>query len=320
MQRVFVTGGSGFIGTHVARQLEERDINWINYDIKAPISNEFQDRWIAGDIRDAQHLAAALHDYEPTCILHLAARTDTHSDELCDYDSNTTGTFNLVEAVRGLDSRPRLVFTSTQFVSRPGNPTDDPLRFNPHTTYGTSKVVGEVAVRCGLPEEQWVIVRPTNIWGPWHPRYGTEFWRVLDRGLYVHPSGRDATRTYGYVGNVAKQMVSALLLPPNEVTGQVFYLGEDPIPLSQWVDAFSVAIRGRPARRFSRSAMKLGAKGGDVLQSMRLRSPLTSARFRSMTEDYVTPVSRTHRVLGSGDISLDRGVAESVAWYREVCR
>lgn len=314
--RLLITGGSGFIGTHLAARAEHACVEWVNLDIQPPVSGERSGRWVEVDIMDASALDEAVQAFEPTHILHLAARTDTKADTLADYAVNTVGTVNLLEAVRELPRLRRFVFTSSQFVVAPGVTATSDLHFAPHTAYGESKAVGELLTRAALRSDVWVTVRPTNIWGPWHPRYPKEFWHVLQRGLYVHPRRPDTQRTYGYVGNVADQMWAALTLSADQVCGRVFYLGDPPMRLREWVDEFAEALTGRRARTVPAAVLRALAAVGDVAAKLGVRAPLTTSRFRSMTEDYITPTTESVRALGTRGVSLREGVRETVAWLQ----
>jgi GlcNAc-P-P-Und epimerase len=312
--RLLVTGGSGFIGTHVARKARSCGVEWLNIDIRPPVSGESPENWRQVDIMDSERLNAAVHGFNPTHVLHLAARTDTDSDVLSDYTVNTVGTMNVLLASAITPALERFVFTSSQFVLRPGVVQQSDIHFDAHTTYGDSKSMGELLTRSSMPTSSWVIVRPTNVWGPWHPRYADEFWRVLARGLYLHPSGQKTRRTYGYVGNVVEQMWATLTLPSHQVGGRVFYLGDPPMLLKEWTDAFSQALLGRPVRTVPASVLKAMALVGDAGKKLGLRVPLTSSRFRSMTEDYITPTEGSIQALGASGVSLDEGVRETVDW------
>jgi nucleoside-diphosphate-sugar epimerase len=312
--RLLVTGGSGFIGTHVARKATSCGVEWLNMDIRPPVSGESPENWRQVDIMDAERLNAAVHDFNPTHVLHLAARTDTDSEVLSDYAVNTVGSLNVLLASASTPALERFVFTSTQFVLRPGVVALSDIHFDAHTTYGDSKSMGELLTRASMPSSSWVIVRPTNIWGPWHPRYADEFWRVLARGLYLHPSGRKTRRTYGYVGNVAEQMWATLTLTSERVAGRVFYLGDPPMLLKEWTDAFSQALLGRPVRTVPVGVLKAIALGGDAGKRLGLRVPLTSSRLRSMTQDYITPTEGSIAALGASNVSLSEGVRQTVDW------
>jgi GlcNAc-P-P-Und epimerase len=314
--KLLITGGSGFIGTHIALRALDANIEWRNLDIQPPISGAASGQWVRADIMDLEGLSTVFREFNPTHVLHLAARTDTRATALADYEVNTIGTMNVLRAASQAEAFERFVFVSSQFVLRPGVQQNSDLHFDPHTTYGESKVVGELLTRSSTGDAAWVIVRPTNVWGPWHPRYPDEFWGVLARGLYVHPSGRETLRTYGYVGNVADQMWASLTLPSSRVAGKVFYLGDPPIKLRDWTDAFSQALLGRPVRTAPASLMRLLALIGDAGMRVGLKAPLTTSRFRSMTEDYVTPTEESIRALGTNGMSLRDGVQETVNWLR----
>jgi nucleoside-diphosphate-sugar epimerase len=314
--RLLVTGGSGFIGTHVAHKASSSDTEWLNLDIRPPVSGEWRQNWRRVDIMDAARLEEAVRDFGPTHVLHLAARTDTDSDALSDYAVNTIGSMNVLHASAITPTLERFVFTSSQYVLRPGVLIESDIHFDPHTAYGDSKAMGELLTRASLSASSWVIVRPTNVWGPWHPRYPDEFWRVLARGLYLHPSSRDARRTYGYVGNVVEQMWAALTLPGPRVAGRVFYLGDLPMHLKEWTDAFSQALLGRPVRTVPVGVLKAIALAGDVGKRIGIRVPLTSSRLTSMTQDYITPTEGSIRELGTCGVSLEEGVQETVEWLR----
>jgi nucleoside-diphosphate-sugar epimerase len=161
----------------------------------------------------------------------------------------------------------------------------------------------------------WTLTRPTNIWGPWHPRYPQEFWLVLRKGLYIHPGGRPAIRCYGYVKNVIDQMMKILEATPALVNKKVYYLSDPPIPLSDWVSGFSLAITGRPPRVIPRSLFKALAATGTLLNSVGIHFPITLSRYKSMTEDYFSPVEKTTiQVFGSPPYSLQEGIRETVDW------
>jgi nucleoside-diphosphate-sugar epimerase len=264
--------------------------------------------------RETEELVRAC---DPHLVLHLAARTDTTSNRVADYDVNHVGTRNITRALAKSPSVERFIFVSTQFVLGPGTAFESETQYQPHTAYGESKARAERELMNDPPDLTWTIVRPTNVWGPWHLRYQREFWRVLSRGVYVHPSSPDPIRSYGYVGSVCMQMLAALTSDSAAVRGRVLYVGDEPIHLSEWVDAFSIGLRGRRARRVPGAALLLLGRVGDIAKRCSIDVPIDSGRFASMTEDYVTPMDRTRRALGGlTSVGLLAGVNETVAWLR----
>lgn len=314
-RRVLLTGGSGFIGTNLTDLLLMCGAEVVNADVAPPLSPAHQGHWRRCDVASEARLRELMADTDPQLVVHLAARTDTTSDVVADYDINHVGTANVAGALAEAPSAERFILVSSQFVLGPDTAFTDENVYAPHTAYGHSKVAAERWLRDHPPAMTWTIVRPTNVWGPWHLRYQREFWRVLRRGMYVHPSMPDPIRSYGYVGSVCVQILAVLEAGDAGVHGRALYLGDEPIRLSQWVDAFSVALRGRPARRVPGVVLKGAAKFGDLAGKVGIRSPLDSSRFKSMTDDYPTPMARTAEALGGLPmVPMGRSVAETVQW------
>ena len=317
MRRIAVTGSSGFIGTNVVEALARReDVELLGLDLAEPRDETQRRYWKKCDLLEVEELRAALKEFQPTEVVHLGGRTDMFGKELKDYAANHVGTENLIAVLQGLGSVERVVFTSSQFVVGPGAlPTSD-TEFRPHTIYGESKVKSEEAVRAAELDFVWTIIRPTNIWGKWHPRYPNEFWKVLKQGRYVHPGGRSVRRCYGYVGTIVEQIETILTSAPEVVDRSVFYVGDAPMDLLDWTNAFSLELTGKPVHVVPRPVLRTLAFGGDVVIACGGRFPIFSSRYRSMTEDYVTPMEKTFERLGTPRISLEQGVRETAVWLR----
>lgn len=314
-KRVLLTGASGFIGTNLVPVLVACGAEVINADIVEPLDPAHQRHWRRCDVMDLSALTELTEAVDPHFIVHLAARTDTLSDDPEGYALNHVGTMNARSAsTAGVDLQ-RFVFVSTQYVLGPGITFESEAQYAPHTAYGESKAEAERRLRKDPPPVCWTIVRPTNVWGPWHLRYQQQFWRVVRKGFYVHPSSPDPVRSYGYIGSVCLQILAALLVDEKRVHGRALYIGDDPVRLSTWVDAFSVALRRRPARRVPGRFVKALAKVGDRAAALGLPSLITSSRFTAMTQDYSTPMSHTWDALGARPVvEIGEGVAETVAW------
>jgi nucleoside-diphosphate-sugar epimerase len=314
MIRILITGGSGFIGTNLVDAILERRNPVLNLDINPPKKESHRMYWQPCDILDLERTLKCFQEFQPTHVVHFAARTDTLSDHLEDYRVNTEGTENVLNCVKAVQSIERLIVTSSQFVcAPPGLPHNDE-EYNPIGAYGQSKVISEKATRLAGLTCSWTIIRPTNIWGPWHPRYPKEFWLVLKRGLYFHPGGKPAFRSYGYVKNVVFQILKILDAPAFMVDKKIFYTGDPPIPLTEWTNGFAMAITGRPVRIIPRAIIKCLAVAGTLLAKFRISFPITLSRYRSMTEDYLSPVITTIQTFGPSPYTLEEGIKETVDW------
>jgi nucleoside-diphosphate-sugar epimerase len=313
--RIFVTGGSGFIGAHLVDALKMlSDVEVVNFDIAEPSSNHA--RWRHGDVIDPGQVRKAMSEFRPTHVVHLAARTDMAGRSIDDYVVNVGGTKTMIEVIAETRTVRRALFASTQYVCRPGHEPRSDDDYEPHTIYGHSKAMGEEIVRKGRLSCEWVIIRPTTIWGPGDLAYRRHFYEALRRGLYRHPRGSSSWRSYGFVGNVVSQICFLLECPAHFVDEETFYVGDAVMDIAEFVDAFSRVVRGRPAKRANAVLMRTLARFGDLVVRIGLPFPLTSTRYRSMTEDYPVSIERTLKLVGSGPYSLDEGVRETVASLR----
>jgi nucleoside-diphosphate-sugar epimerase len=319
MKRVIVTGGSGFIGTHLISCLLEQGHQVLNLDKRRPLATSQNCLHHQVDILDAGALRATFDSFSPQCLFHLAARTDCDEATTVEtgYAANTTGSINVLTAATACQALERVLVTSSQYVCRPGHQPSGDEDYCPHTVYGWSKVETERAVRRTSLNCPWVIVRPTNIWGPWHMRYRRQVWRAIRRGFYLHPGGPPIIRSYGYAGNVARQMVGLMAADAPAVAGRVFYVGDPPRDLSQWVNGFSYALLSRPVTVVPRRLLWAMGLMGDLISQLSGREFLIhSSRYRSMVTSDTAPMARTYELLGPSPISLDQAVDETVNWLR----
>src|SRR4029077_4142825 len=243
-------GGSGFIGTNAIDAFSGGGATILNYSLHPPLTPEHKQYWTEGDILDVAATKASFERFQPDRVLHLAARAECDENTTVEvgYRVNIEGTRNVLDAIRKTPSIERVIITSSQFVCGPGPLPKNDTDYFPETVYGQSKVLTEKLTREANLPVCWTIIRPTNIWGPWHMRYRREFWRVVERGLYVHPGRQPVIRCYGYVKNVVDQIRKIFEAPRELVHGKTIYLGDRPTSLFDWTNGFSKALTGRPAR------------------------------------------------------------------------
>ena len=95
------------------------------------------------------------------------------------------------------------MITSTQYVYK-NNLVDFPANdddYNPHTVYGESKKQSEIITK-KYCLKNWIIIRPTNIWGPFNLNYRNGLFKYMKMNLFFLPAGNLAKKSYGYVGNI----------------------------------------------------------------------------------------------------------------------
>ncbi|MSR83324.1 MAG: SDR family oxidoreductase [Candidatus Latescibacteria bacterium] len=174
MARYLVTGGAGFIGSHLCRRLVAeghavRVLDNLSTGKRANLEGVEVD-WAVGDLRDEALLAAALRGVE--YVYHHAAIASVAvsvAQPLLEQEVNVVGTLRLLEAARQAGVR-RLVFAASAaaYGNNPESPKREGMRPEPASPYGLSKVAGEYYCRIyseifGL---ETVCLRYFNVFGP----------------------------------------------------------------------------------------------------------------------------------------------------------
>jgi UDP-glucose 4-epimerase len=222
--RAIVTGGAGFIGSHVVDALVARGDEVVVLDDLSQGKRENVNpaaELVVGDIRDRQAVEEVFAEARPEACLHLAAQADVRvSIARPDFDGevNVLGTIRLLEAAR--EHGTRIVFASTggAIYGECAEPAVEAAPREPLSPYGTSKLAGEeyLATYNRLYGSEHTALRYGNVFGPRQDPHGEAgvvaiFLGLLANGQAPHIFG-DGTqqRDYVYAGDVAAVTVGAL--------------------------------------------------------------------------------------------------------------
>jgi UDP-glucuronate 4-epimerase len=312
--RAIVTGGAGFIGSHLVDRLLGDGAEVIvvdNFDPfypraakEANLAEAMRDhrcRLVELDIRDADGVGDLVDRTRPDVIVHLAARAGVRpsiDDPALYADVNVTGTARWLEAACRLEPRPRFVYASSSSVygDRPDAPfrETDPVDL-PISPYAATKRACELLAFTfhhlyGLP------VTGLRFFTAYGPRNRPDlaiakFTRLIDCGEPVPMFGDGTTRRdYTFVGDIVDGIVRAV----DRCRGHHLYnLGNSsPVELRHLIDRIAAAL-GRPP-----IVRRLPEQPGDVRQTC-------------------ADISRAEAELGfAPKTPLDEGLARYVAWYR----
>jgi GlcNAc-P-P-Und epimerase len=320
MTRVFVTGGSGFIGTNLIQSLIEKGNRVINYDIRSPRNVSQNPVWVSGDILELGTLVEEIGKFNPEYFIHLAARTDLDGASIDDYSENTVGVRNAITAIEKCSSVQRSIFASSRLVCKIGYLPKSDDDYCPNTYYGESKVRGEQIVKenSNKIKSVWAIFRPTSIWGPWFGTPYKEFFFSILRSQYIHPKESRIFKSFGYVGNSVHMLEQILTCDPSIIQGKTFYLADyPPIEVKAWADLIAKKNGTSLPREVPKEILYFIAFIGDCLKLMGWKHPpLTTFRLNNLIAEMLYDTSVVEQICGELPYSVSDGVENTLEWIR----
>ena len=230
--RVIVTGGAGFVGSHVVRALLARGDE---VHVVDDLSSGRRENLPAGaelhvaDVREP--LDRVCDPIAPQAVLHLAAQIDVRvsvADPVRDATANVIGTVRVLEAARAHGARVVLASTGGAIYGECEAPATEDAPRLPLAPYGTSKLAAEeyLATWSRLYGARHVALRLGNVYGPRQDPHGEAgvvaifLTRLRDGEPATIFGDGSQTRDYVYAGDVAEAFVAALDGP-----GGVFNVG-----------------------------------------------------------------------------------------------
>jgi UDP-glucose 4-epimerase len=246
-----VTGGAGFIGAHLVRELLDRGHRVVVLD---DLSGGFRDnvdarsRFVEGSVTDAARVEALFADQRFDHVFHLAAYAAeglSHFVRRFNYTNNLIGSINLVNQ-SVLHGVRRFVFTSSIAVYGSGPlPLRESQVPRPEDPYGIAKLAVEQDLEAAhaLFGLDYTVFRPHNVYGEYQ-NLGDRYRNVV--GIFMNQvmSGRplsvfgdgEQTRAFSYVGDVVPAMARCVEL--DAARNQVFNVGGDqPYSVNQLAEA-----------------------------------------------------------------------------------
>lgn len=216
MISISIIGGSGFIGSRLARRLTSHATNKVQIFDKAP-SQPFPQLCSICDIRDVEGLRSTLP--EETILINLAAehRDDVQPRSLY-HDVNVTGAINLCQVAREKNINT-IVFTSTVAVyGFAPLSTDETGQIAPFNDYGRTKYEAEKIFRAWQAESPadrtLVIIRPTVVFGEQNRGNVYNLLRQIASGKFLMVGHGKNRKSMAYVENVAAFIEHCIGFPP----------------------------------------------------------------------------------------------------------
>ena len=318
--KAFVTGASGFVGSHLAEALAARG------DAVLALARRPEQHAalralgatpVAGALENERSLLAALDGVD---VVYHAAGLVAAKNEAEFFAVNDGGTRRLLDAVRrAAPGLSRFVYVSSQAALGPsprGVALDEDAECRPVTGYGRSKLAGELTVRgAHLP---WTVVRPCIVYGP-RDREFLRLFKIVRRGVApIIGTGRQQLSLV-YVDDLVRLLL--LAGTQTEALGQIFHAAHPEIVVSRDIvraagraigrSPLIVPVPGILAAPVVWAVSQVGRRQGrpPALNVDKLPELLAPA--------FVVSVAKAARLLGwNAQHDVVDGMARTAEWYR----
>jgi len=323
--RSLVTGGSGFLGSHLVEALVAR-----GEEVRALVRPTSRTAHLAslgvelayGDLSDPDSLRAAVGDVER--IYHCAALAADWGTWEAFRAANGTGVRNLLEAAVAVGVSKFIHVSTTDVYGHPDYPAGEsaPYRLR-GWPYGDTKIEGERLAwtyhrEHGLPV---TVVRPVNVYGPRSTTFVVEIVELLKSGSMIHIGNGRKPAGLGYVTNVVDVLLRAA--DSEKSTGQAYNASDgSDVTWRQYVDRLAQIV-GVPRPRLvipHRLAYLAGWAMEKAYGALRLRSRplLTRMVAEVFGTDQGFPIDKARRDLGyEPQVDFDEGMRRVEAWLHE---
>ncbi len=328
---IFVTGATGFIGSHVVHTLAAR-----GYPLRVALRRPQAvatlpsgvEGVVVGDLQGRVEWSAPLRGADT--VIHLAGRAhvlreaDSLAESLCQA-VNVAATAALADAA-GASGVRRFVFISSSKVlgeeTRPGVVWTEDTPPAPQDAYGRSKLaaeqaLGEVSRDTGI---EVVILRPPVVYGPGVRANIFELFRLVDRGVPLPLGLVQNRRSFVFVGNLVDAIIHVVGAP--SAAGQVFHVCDGvPVSTTTLVSAIGRAL-DRPVRLLPvpPGLLRLAGRAGDMVERLtRIGLPVNSENVTRLVASLVLDDAKLRSVLDwRPQATMDAGLAATAKWYRVV--
>jgi nucleoside-diphosphate-sugar epimerase len=244
------------------------------------------------DLRNRNELRDLAARFNLALVFDLASLTEVGLPGHA-YAQNIDITRSMIDWVSRFNI-PKYVFYSTQFVFRKEGamPTGEQDYF-PIDAYGEAKIQSERLIRSALAPNQWLILRPTYIWGEGHSRFRDGFLYRLAKGQMMVPISPNLQRYYGYVKTICEQTVQLSEVQFANLPLRTFYLSDAPVSLRWFCEQFLTVLGAGRVWSVPTTAIRTLGQIGEIARRIQLPFPINALQANEMTRNYPVPIDST---------------------------
>ncbi len=324
MATVLVTGGKGFLGSHIVSQLlAQGDTVRVFARPSATRLQEqkaSEDNIFWGDIRDFEAVAKAVEGVDN--VIHVVSNfRKGGSDEKEAYAVNVEGTNNVLEAAQKHGVK-HLIHCSTIGVH--GTvleiPANEKTPFNPTDLYQETKLIAEKRVwefhqETGLPI---TVIRPISLFGPGDMRM-LKLFKLIKKGSFVIVGDGEVLFHPSYIDDVVRGFL--LCLNNEKAVGEAFILGgEGYLTLNQLCKLIADELSVAPPKIKVPLApvLTLATLCEQVCVPLGIEPPLHRRRVSFFQNNRAFSIDKAKNVLGyEPKFSVQEAIQKTIAWYQE---
>ncbi len=322
--QALVTGGTGFVGSHLVRRLLTRGQRVVSLD-KSPglFDDELRSKGatlLTGSVTDTDAVDRAVAGCE--VVFNLASPFgDILQPDAVYWDTEVNGTRNVLQAAQR-HAVGRVVHCSTQGVhgSLIQTPGDENFPMAPRDYYCYSKVEGERVCQEFMARGlDIVIVRPTSVYGPGDTRGWLKLYRMVSRGWFLMIGDGQILNHPVYVENLVDLLELAATVP--QAKGRVYLAGDEhAVTLTQLVRGVATAI-GTKVRILHWPSYALALASATVVEGVSkaagIKPPVFRRRLSWFKTNRAFRIDRAKQELGYRPlVRLSDGLGRTARWYR----
>ncbi|HYE97173.1 MAG TPA: NAD-dependent epimerase/dehydratase family protein [Rubricoccaceae bacterium] len=320
--RAFVTGGTGFVGSHLVEELLRR-----GYEVRALARGDL--KWleglpveiVRGGLLDHNALREAMQGVD---VLHHVAGLTRAPDAAALDRANVEGTIAVLDAAEAAGVPRALVTSSLAAVGPSGSePLSEEAPLRPLSRYGESKAKMERAIAARQAKgrgPEVVVVRPPVVYGPREADIYTILRAAARQRLFpVVGPGRTPQLDLVHVRDLVRGMADAA--ESDRAMGETYFLG-GPRPYA-WneIREAAIAALGRSVLRVNVPRPLVGPAGAAAEAFGRLIGqypPLNREKAREAKASWVVSSEKARRHFGyQPEVDVEEGMRETVDWYRQ---
>lgn len=319
---VFVTGGSGFIGSNLIERLLREKAKVRVLLRKGSDRQMFINLGcdvVIGDLTDLESVKRGVKG--ANMVFNLAAGLPHHKLSADIYDRvNKGGVENILKACNRYNTE-RLIHVSTVGVygSTDSVSVNELSPYKLTDAYSRSKAAAEELIRVYITKYHLpvVVIRPTIGFGPGDTRPGfLDLFRLINRGIFIPIGNQNNYFHTVYIGNLIDGLILAAVT--KEAVGEDFIIGDAVCPtMGDVVNAIAQSEHKKLTDFYIPLFIaRFIAYACDFIQKLGIKAPLTSARLKFITDIRKFDISKAKKILGyNPKISLEEGMRITHAWY-----